>query len=358
MAANNSLSVGSVGICHAHGQPFRGRSMSWRRVLVALLLLSFAVCFAQFQHIQKNGSVRVRVVFSDGQPCNLHARVSLWSKALPVPLSQTSTDDNCRADFSGLAAGQYYVSVSGVGIDGTESPQFEVGGTTASVDVSVRHSEAKTAAGSYSATIGVADLSIPDKARKEFAKAGALITKENWQKAEEHLNKAVTLYPAFAAAYNNLGVVYARLGDRDREREALQHAVRLNEHFAPALTNLGRMAVVDRNLPEAESLLSKATAVDPDDVQTLVLLAKVQLLNQHFEGAIASCRKVHSLNHSSLAMVHYIAARALESLHHLAEAASELRTYLNEQPSGPGAEAARKEMAVLENQTHLNGEPR
>jgi len=257
-----------------------------------------------------------------------------------------------------LIAGDYYVAVSGIGIESTESPAFEVGDTSQSVELSVKRLEQSKGARQPSPTVSVSDLHIPSKARKEFAKASAQIAKNVWNRALEHLKKAIAIYPHYAAAYNNLGVAYAHLGDREREREALQEAIDLDDHFAPALTNLAKMAIVDRNLPEAEVMLSRATAVDPNDVQTLVLLAKLQLLNRHFEPAIATCRKVHSMQHDSQSLVHYIAARALEGENRPADAVSELHTFLDEQPSGPGAEAARKEMGVLENQARLSASQR
>jgi predicted Zn-dependent protease len=94
--------------------------------------------------------------------------------------------------------------------------------------------------------------------------------------------------------------------------------------------------------------VNKATGADPEDPQTLVLLANVELLDQHYDEAIANCRKVHSMVHDSQALVHYIAARALEHENRPADAVTELQTFLKEEPTGPRAEAVRKEMAGLQ----------
>jgi Tfp pilus assembly protein PilF len=56
------------------------------------------------------------------------------------------------------------------------------------------------------------------------------------------------------------------MGDRTREREALQKAVSLNDHFAPAFVNLARMAITDHDFPAAETLLDKAAGMDPDEL--------------------------------------------------------------------------------------------
>jgi tetratricopeptide (TPR) repeat protein len=197
-------------------------------------------------------------------------------------------------------------------------------------------------------TVAVADLSIPSQARKEYEKALIPIQKEDWTKAREHLLKALAIYPDYAAAYNDLGAVYARLGDRIRERKALQEAIRVSRRFVPAYVNLAKLDVADRNFTDAETLLTSAVAADPKNAQNLMLLANVELLAGHFAAAITHCRKVHSLPHDSQALAHYIAARALQQENKPADALSEFHTFLIEERSGPEAEAARKEMAALE----------
>ncbi len=80
-------------------------------------------------------------------------------------------------------------------------------------------------------------------------------------------------------------------------------------------------------------------------------LANVELLDKHYEAAIATCRTVHSRPHQSYALIHYIAARAYEHESRLSEAAAEFETFLQEEPSGARADAVRKELAAI--QAHL-----
>jgi Flp pilus assembly protein TadD len=197
-------------------------------------------------------------------------------------------------------------------------------------------------------TVSAADLNIPENAKKEFDKASDLMAAEKWPKALEHLQKAIAIYPKYVAAYNNVGVVYARLGNRELERDALKKAIELDSHFAPAFTNLARMSITDHDYPEAETLLNKAETDDPNDATVLTLLANVQLLNRHYDDAIASAHKAHAIPQSSHSLVHYVAARAFTHKNLVADAKSELEIFLQEEPAGPRAEAARKEMAQLE----------
>ena len=79
----------------------------------------------------------------------------------------------------------------------------------------------------------------------------------------------------------------------------------------------------------------------------MVLLADAQLMNRHYDEALATCGKAHASGHPH-SSAHYIAARALEAQHKAADAIAELQTFLTEEKDGPRAETARKEMAGLQ----------
>lgn len=324
-----------------------------RRVLV--LLFSFLVPFSYAQssvdHLIRPGSVRVRVISGNVRACAIQANVSLLSGS-GARIAQGFTNQECEVDFANVPAGSYRVIVSGPGIENSDSGAFSVEPLIRQdLEVAVKHVGQANQNGtivSASPFVTVGDLSIPEGARKEFDKANQLIARDNWQKAIARLNKAIAIYPQYAEAYNNLGMAYGRLGDKVRDREALQKAVSLNDHFAPAYVNLARLAIADRDFPQAEALLNRATAIAPNDSQILVLLASAELLNQHYDQALATCRRVHSTSRNAHALVHYIAARVFEHENRPADALAELQTFLSEEQSGPRADAARKEMISLQ----------
>ena len=321
------------------------------RLLALLVIWLVPFSFGQIAG-DRTGNIRVRIVYENGRRCTIHAHLVLMAGASSDRITDAYTNDECMSGFDNLMVGNYHIVVSGDGIQDTDSGLFEVDNRKTSqvvyITVKSELEQKQTVPHGSGPTVAAVDLRIPKKASKEFDKASDLIAKENWAKAKEQLEKALLLYPNYAEAYNNLGVVYGHLGERDQERVALQRATRLNDHFAPAFVNLGKMAIVDRNFPDAETWLTKAATIDPENSQTLMLLANVELLNQHFGEAIANCHKVHSMQHGSQTLVHYIAARAFERENRPVEAIGELHTFLAEEPAGPRADAVRKEMAALE----------
>lgn len=325
----------------------------WTIPLLMLLLVGLLFVGQAAGQGLRTGNLKIRVTFTDGRPCTIKVRVQLMVSAGSTTVAESYTNDEGLTDFDDVEIGNYHVFVSGEGIESTDSGLFEVDnrhGTQFQTVTVRRTEEANQKAAAGGPMVDVADMNIPKAARKQFNKASGSISREQWQKAIEQLNLAVTIYPQYVQAYNNLGVVYARIGDRASERTALQKAVSLNEHFAPAWVNLARMAIAERDFPTAETLLDKASALAPTDSQTLLILANVELMNLHYPQAIASSQKAHALGQDSHSLVNFIAARAYEHESQLPDAVTELRTFLKEEPSGVRADAARKELHNLQAQ--------
>jgi tetratricopeptide (TPR) repeat protein len=324
-----------------------------RRLLILPTLFVVPCLYAQshLDSLNRTGSIRDQVTSSDGRACDFQASVLLMSIS-GARIAEESTNADCEVYFGNVAAGSYHVAVSGAGIEESDSGRFDFDSTGhQDVEVNIKHAgrvNQSGPTGPASPLVAAADLNIPESARKEFDKANQFVTKENWQRAIERLNKAITIYPQYAQAYNNLGVAYGHLGDRARNLEALQKAISLNDHFAEAYLNLARLAIVDRDFPQAEVLLNKATAIDPTDAQILSALANMELLNHHYEQALATCRRAHSTARGVHAVVHYVAARIFEQENRPLDAVAELRVFLSEEQSGPRADAARKEMITLQ----------
>ncbi|HTZ96927.1 MAG TPA: hypothetical protein VMB18_11050 [Terriglobales bacterium] len=316
------------------------------RLCLFLLLVSSAAAQLEERSIQRVHSLKVRIALAGGQPCNasVHARLI----GISGDVAQAYAGSDCVVDFGSVAAGSYHVSVSVGGVDFPNAANFEVESRNhEEISVSVPSDRFMDNAATGAAPVSVAELAIPANARKEFDAGSALMAKENWKKAAEKLTKAVSIYPRYAEAYNNLAVADARLGSRSEERAALEKSIAANDHFAPAYVNLARMDLIDGNFPDAETLLNRATAINPTEVTTLVLLSNMQLLNQHYEQAIVTARKVHSMTTAPHASAHTAAAHAFEAEGKLREALFELQLFLVEEATGPRADSVREEMSSL-----------
>jgi Flp pilus assembly protein TadD len=311
------------------------------RTCLAVVLLASSV-LAQLDSGTIVRHLKVHLRFTNGV-CDLSAHVRLIGTEGPIP--DRMPDDQCEVHFSNIASGTYQVEVSGQKFAESEELITTTNGTS-DFEIEVKNRGAGARFASAGPVVSMSDLSVPAKAVKEFDKSNQLLNRQDFPKAIQSLNRAIAIYPSYAAAYNNLGAIYARLGNRDKEREALEKAIRLNDHFAAAYLNLGRMNIMSGDFPAAEDALSKAVVNDPTDAMAWVLLCYSQFQDQHLDGAIASSQKAHALpgQHSS---VHVIAAKSFEHKHETADSISELEVFLKEEPTGERADQARKVLTSL-----------
>jgi len=309
-----------------------------RACFVVLLTVSAAI--AQFDSEGIIRHLKLRLSFGSGV-CDPTARVQLMGRNGPV--ADRKPDDECEVDVANVPSGAYRVEVSGQNF--AESEEITTANGVTDFELKLRGANDGVRM-SRAPLVSAGALSIPAKAVKEFDKSNELIKHQEYQKAIQSLNRAIAIYPAYAAAYNNLGAVYQRLGDQAKEREALQRAVSLDDHLAAAYLNLGRMDIANNDFPAGEGVLSKAASSNPSDPMALVLLSYCQFQDRHFDDAIATSHKAHPLQgqHST---VHLVAAKAFEQKHDAVGAIAELELFLEEESAGERADQARKDLKVL-----------
>lgn len=299
------------------------------------------------------GSLKVRVTDENDRPIGVRAHVQLMMAGGASTTGDAYCDEDGIVNFNGVPVGTYDLVVSGEGLERTDSGPFEVDNrkTTQAMYIQVKRTADVQAeeASNGGGIVSVRDLNVPKAAGKEFDHATRDMGNQDWKRAAVHLKKAIAVYPKFVDAYNNLGAAYRRLGDVLQARQAWQKAIELDQKFAPALLNLGRLAIGERKYTDAEGLLSRASAADGGNPQILMLLGQSQLLAGHFDQAIASEDKVHALpHHEKYALSYCIAARAFEHENRGPEAVAQLQAFLQEQPKGLLADAVRKELTRLD----------
>ena len=76
--------------------------------------------------------------------------------------------------------------------------------------------------------------------------------------------KAIELNPNFAAAYNNLGLVYGKKGDYAQAIEMLDKAIELNPNYADAYSNRGIVSSFKGDNAHAIEMLDKAIELNPN----------------------------------------------------------------------------------------------
>jgi len=321
--------------------------MKRRHVYVVLLFPVFAgFVDAQVDKDTDAVNLRIQVTFTGGG-CDAATHVTLIGR--DGPFAAGDANENCIVNFRGVPEGHYGLNVSAENLPDADTGSITMNSAgAAEFEVMLQHPRASDRSYALAAgdVIAVSELGAPPNARKSLQQANLLIEQQDFSKAIEKLNQAIAIYPEYAMAYNNLAVAYARSGEKERAREALQRAVRLDGHLGLAYLNLGRMSIVYEDFPAAVSSLERASTLFPGDPATLVLLAYADLMEGRYDDAIATSRKAHEIPEPH-AFVHRLAADSFLRKGDARDAIVELNQFLREEPSGPGADSARSELAKV-----------
>lgn len=195
--------------------------------------------------------------------------------------------------------------------------------------------------------ISALDLRAPNHAIEEFNSGVASLKEQKSIDAIKHFQRAVGVYPKFVSAHVNLGLAYLDQNDSARAQDEFEAAVRLDDKFPRPLVQLSQMALSRKDFPGAESALEKAATLTTKDPKILSALAFAQNANHHYLQVLETAQEVHALQHKGQADVHYVAATAAQRLGDFETMEQQLNFYVTEDPSGPFAPVARKNLDIL-----------
>ena len=328
-------------------------------LVLLVLLWASAVAFCQRSSGRINVcEIQVHVTYDNDRHVGLHIQVDLLNEQ-SLLMDQQFTDGEGRVSFhvSSADPGGYRVRASGPDIEEGLSDSITVNPgdrmTVAYVRVKPKPGMETPSASSTgtktktAAATSANELRVPAEAKKSFMKGMDALYRHDYPTAAAAFEKAVAAYPQYDVAYDNLGVTYVMMAQRDKARAAFERAVQLNDKNPDADRNYARLLLNNKENARAIELLNKALTVEPQDPVTLTLLSVAQLRTGDVDGALQNALKVHSLSQGGHAVAHFVAGRAYEQKQEYQKATAEYETYLRESPDGPEAAQVRGALARL-----------
>ncbi len=302
-------------------------------------LLSVAVSFPQGQ----GQALRGQILFPGGQPVNREIRVILESIKSNRVYEITYTDSNGRLVIQAVPEGNYRLRID------SDGPEFSTTIQSVYVTPSSRFVvvSLKPPPKNKIPSGGVMDPNVPEKARQAYQKAVGHLKKENHQKAEKELRKALQAHPDFFEARNDLGMLYLK-DDRLEEAEAeLREAVELQpKDFRPRY-NLGTALLRLQSFEESAAQLRQVVLEKPDLADALYYLGVAEYGLRLFEDSekhllrafeLDSVKEVESL--MILGNVFYLQGK-------LDKAIESFQEYLKAVPGAPNADQIKQAIANL-----------
>ncbi len=160
--------------------------------------------------------------------------------------------------------------------------------------------------------------------------------------AIEHLNQAISEYPGFMLAFNELGVQYLKLGQLAKANESLQSALKIApDAFAP-LMNHGIVLVLLKQYKEAEPELRSALNNKEQSAVGHYYLGRALAYQQRYDEAEKELTRAVTLGGGEVKEAHRYLAAIYNVRGDRERAIAELETYLHLSPTPEDAARVRQ----------------
>jgi tetratricopeptide (TPR) repeat protein len=306
------------------------------RYLLALLLVHATGLAGEIQYEVSGRIARMASV-----------SVSLYGVASPFTAA-TLSDGAGRFRFKNVRQGAYTIAVFSPA-NGEARQTIEVGPSTADdrhrvvLELKFQDSDfVLEAAVRRRHTISAKQLSVPDKALREYEDAQKDLARRDVEAATRHLERAVEIAPQYSVAWNNLGTIAYQTRNFLRAEECFREALEADPEAFEPLVNLGGVLVNLRKLDDAWKYNLHAVLVRPADAlansqlgMTYMELGKPELAEKYFVQAVKSDPAHFSHPQLFLAEIHLRRGERHR-------AAEDLESFLKHHPDWPQAEKMRQ----------------
>ena len=193
--------------------------------------------------------------------------------------------------------------------------------------------------GSY---VSFTSLSVPKNARDEYEKAIKDLDKKRNESAQDHLEKAVSFYGAYAAAWNELGRLHANAKNTDKALNAFERAITADPQYLQPYLSLITMHLELRHWEEAVQIAEKTLILDPSLALTNYFLAVGNLNLEKLDEAEKNALEAETKAQEAMPQIHVLLAEIHLRKQDFTRAHEEMREYLALDPDGPYAERVKK----------------
>jgi tetratricopeptide (TPR) repeat protein len=201
---------------------------------------------------------------------------------------------------------------------------------------------------------GVVDAriaAIPAEARTEFDAGQKAVSNDDFSGAIPHLQKAITLYPRYAEAYQLLGVAQLQTQQGAQAEASLLKAIEIEDRMPQAQYLLGVLLAKTNRADKAEKPLQRFAELDPENPEAHFELAKVSFALSKFAEAEAHARNAIKLKEPNSG-VYIVLGYALLRQEKAADAKHAFRQYLRLDPDSLKAADIRNLVAQIDQRAH------
>lgn len=199
-------------------------------------------------------------------------------------------------------------------------------------------------------TISATSLAAPKEAKKAFDKGREAAKKNKLADAQKNLEKAVELYPKYAVAWYELGMVRDQQKDAEGARKAYAEALAADSKFISPYEGIAQMAVRDNNWQEVADVTDRMIRMNPVDFPRAYFYNAVAKLNlKKLDEAEKSATRLLEMDpQHRIAKGEHVMGVILAQKSDYEGAAKHIRNFIQFAAPGTDLELAKKQLDQLE----------
>jgi tetratricopeptide (TPR) repeat protein len=199
-------------------------------------------------------------------------------------------------------------------------------------------------------TVSVNAMTVPKEAREAFEKGRKAGSEKQLDEAATELNKAVAIYPQYAAAWSLLGEIHRLQNQFEPAKAEYAKALAVDPKFVNPYFGLAAIAVMENQWTDAAQLTDELIQLNSLAYPMAYFFNAAANLNLgKLDAAEMSARKFQQVDRAHTRPdIALLLGNILTGKHQYAEAAQLYRDYLALKPDAPNAEALKKEAQRLE----------
>ncbi|HYM06624.1 MAG TPA: tetratricopeptide repeat protein [Terriglobales bacterium] len=179
-------------------------------------------------------------------------------------------------------------------------------------------------------TISATSAMAPKDARKAYEKGRERASKEKWDEAQQLLNKAVEIYPKYAAAWFDLGRVQMRTNQDAPARHSFEQSIAADPKYVNPYRGVAELDARQQKWPELVTVTTQLLALNPVNFPEAWLFNSLGNYYIHnFPEAEKSARQGMKVDDQhQVPKLEYLLGMILAQEHQYPEASLHIRNYL------------------------------
>jgi len=285
-------------------------------------------------------TIEGQVFDSSGRPLNKRCTIRLSS--VSIGEFSTMTDDAGLFTFRRLKEGTYYLKVD-AGEDYQPAAEtvdfFDNRNRINQVQIQLRLKPA--AANNKPAVVNAALASVPKAALDLYQQGAQLAEAGKNREAIENFKRAVSLYPQFVVALNEMSAAYINLGELEPATNALEAAIKIEPNNPTLRLNYGYVLMLKERFADSERELSRAIQLKDELVAAHLYRGRVLIRLRNYDEAEKELNRTLSLGGTSGVMAYRYLGALYSERGETSKAIAALENYLKLTPKAKDSDQVR-----------------